>query len=263
MFICQQCKKEFSTKRSLISHSNWHNQLYRNNCSKGLFGNREFHHEKQKCKKAKKVSEYNLKPKNCFACDQILDYEKRHNKFCSSSCSAKFNRTGRKHSLETKKKISDKIKHQPVRKGYKIKTRVFFRNCKCCKILFCTPKANRLSCSEKCHAMLMGGPRFKRIVFNGTSFDSKWEILVAKDLDKNKIRWIRPQGLTYVNENKKTKKYVPDFYLPDYDVYLDPKNQYVRKIQKEKLVEIEKFLEIKLILLDKHQLSWSEIQKLL
>lgn len=34
------------------------------------------------------------------------------------------------------------------------------------------------------------------------------------------------------------KKYFADFYLPEYDVYLDPKNEYKAKIDKDKISEV-------------------------
>lgn len=44
--------------------------------------------------KRKRVEEYNLNPVKCKACGNSLDYEHRHNKFCSHSCSASFNNIG-------------------------------------------------------------------------------------------------------------------------------------------------------------------------
>ena len=44
--------------------------------------------------KRKRVEEYNLNPVKCKACGNALDYEHRHNKFCSHSCSASFNNIG-------------------------------------------------------------------------------------------------------------------------------------------------------------------------
>lgn len=64
-------------------------------------------------------------------------------------------------------------------------------------------------------------------VVDGVSLESSFEILVAKSLDENNIRWSRPKRFQYVDLNDKKHTYTPDFYLPDYDVYLDPKNDYL------------------------------------
>jgi hypothetical protein len=65
-------------------------------------------------------------------------------------------------------------------------------------------------------------------------FDSTWEDFLALRLDELDIRWERPEPIEYELDGK-TRNYFPDFYLPDHDLYLDPKNEYCRKVQKEKL----------------------------
>lgn len=70
---------------------------------------------------------------------------------------------------------------------------------------------------------------------NEVCLQSSYELTVAKILDEQKIKWIRPKHLKYGN-----KKYFPDFYLIDYDVYLDPKNSYL--ISKDTL-KIQKVIE--------------------
>ena len=64
--------------------------------------------------------------------------------------------------------------------------------------------------------------------------DSSWEVILAKYLDSKSIRWIRPPPVIY-SINDKSHKYFSDFYLLDYDIYLDPKNKIVITKQQEKL----------------------------
>lgn len=53
---------------------------------------------------------YETTPKRCEFCGKIIPYEKRKNKFCSSSCSTSYNNIKRgKHKIETRVKISKKI----------------------------------------------------------------------------------------------------------------------------------------------------------
>lgn len=66
--------------------------------------------------------------------------------------------------------------------------------------------------------------------------DSSWEESLAKRLDQLNIEWIRPTNpIPWVDNKGKTHNYFPDFYLPKYDLFLDPKNSYARANQKEKL----------------------------
>ena len=92
-------------------------------------------------------------------------------------------------------------------------------------------------------------------------FDSKWEVDVAKSLDEHNIKWTRPkQGFVWTDSNR---KYYPDFYLCDYDVYLDPKNDYLIKKDQIKIFEAQKRNNIKVIMLNKQQLTWETIKTLL
>lgn len=49
--------------------------------------------------KENNVNRYLLNPSRCTECDKSLDYEKRHNKFCSKSCAATFNNKQRESTL--------------------------------------------------------------------------------------------------------------------------------------------------------------------
>ena len=63
------------------------------------------------------------------------------------------------------------------------------------------------------------------------------EIEIAKYLDGNNYKWIRPPALEYFINGIK-HFYFSDFYLPDYDIYLDPKNSFVMKKDTEKLIAV-------------------------
>jgi hypothetical protein len=70
--------------------------------------------------------------------------------------------------------------------------------------------------------------------------DSSWEVKLAEFLDANKIVWIRSKKLCllYIDENGLKRRYYPDFYLPEYDVYLDPKNKYLQQKDAPKLERV-------------------------
>jgi hypothetical protein len=66
--------------------------------------------------------------------------------------------------------------------------------------------------------------------------DSSWEEILAKRLDALNIRWVRPKTpLKWVDSCSVEHNYFPDFYLLDYDIFLDPKNPFAVAAQKEKL----------------------------
>ena len=104
--------------------------------------------------------------------------------------------------------------------------------------------------------------------YNGIYFDSKWEVAVAKSLDQNNIRWIRPDRLFYIDNENKQRYYYPDFYLPDYDIYLDPKNDYLLKYNHsghkyndtDKINWVMKQNNVIIIILTKSELNWESIK---
>ena len=101
----------------------------------------------------------------------------------------------------------------------------------------------------------------KGLRYKGIWFDSKWEVQVAQSLDDNNIKWERPsKGFVW---NEAGSKYYPDFYLPDYDVYLDPKNDYLIKKDTVKITESQRRNNIRVIVLNSLQLDWSSIKLLL
>jgi len=52
--------------------------------------------------------------------------------------------------------------------------------------------------------------------------ESSYEHKVAVELDTNLIKWKRPSYLVWKDGEGKTRKYFPDFYLEDYNVYHRP-----------------------------------------
>ena len=103
----------------------------------------------------------------------------------------------------------------------------------------------------------------KRVEYKGIKLESSYELELAIDLDTNQINWLRPQPLLYRDDKNQQRRYYPDFYLPEYQLYLDPKNSYCQKLDKRKLELVEQQNGIKLLVLDKMQCNWKEIKKLI
>ena len=73
------------------------------------------------------------------------------------------------------------------------------------------------------------------IKYNDVLLDSTWELELAKRLDELEIKWNRPNPIPWIDEKGITHNYFPDFYLEDYDLFLDPKNPQAIKVQSKKL----------------------------
>lgn len=70
--------------------------------------------------------------------------------------------------------------------------------------------------------------RVKKVAYKDHILDSSWEVEVAKFLDSYDIRWEKPTtGFDYIYDGK-THIYYPDFYLPDFNTYIEVKG-YKRK----------------------------------
>ena len=57
------------------------------------------------------------------------------------------------------------------------------------------------------------------------SMDSTWEVACAQRLDELGIAWERDSSIKikYRDKRLRLRNYVPDFYLPDYDIYIEVK----------------------------------------
>lgn len=65
--------------------------------------------------------------------------------------------------------------------------------------------------------------RTKHFAYNGYRIDGTWELIVAKYLDSTKIRWEKcKKSFEYIWQDK-VHLYYPDFYLPDFDRYIEVK----------------------------------------
>lgn len=98
----------------------------------------------------------------------------------------------------------------------------------------------------------------KRTYYKNVMLDSSYEVIVAKNLDENNIKWIRPKSLIWI-DNEQKRRYIPDFYLPKYNVYLDPKNDFLIKKDKRKIKLTMENNNVKIIVLNKNQLTWDSI----
>jgi hypothetical protein len=118
----------------------------------------------------------------------------------------------------------------------------------------------------------IGGVRQSRwIKYNGKTLGSSYELEVVKSLDENNIIWDTCKRFNYIDPNGKARTYTPDIYLVDYDIYLDPKNDFlINNINpslgykdSEKIQKVSEQNNIRIIILDKNHLNWETIKTLL
>ena len=76
--------------------------------------------------------------------------------------------------------------------------------------------------------------RTKRMEYNGTNLTGSWELLFAKWLDLNSIKWTNKiKGGFEYEWNNSIHMYYPDFYLTELDLYVEVKG-YERERDKHK-----------------------------
>lgn len=129
-------------------------------------------------------------------------------------------------------------------------------------------KKHLSECAKKNH--FGGWHTSKSFDYNGIKLDSSYELAFAQDLDENNIKWERPKPLLY-KLNSEEHRYYPDFFLPDYNIYVDTKNDYLINYVNprlgitdiEKIYLVEQQNNIKVYILDKNNLSWSKLAGLL
>ena len=83
------------------------------------------------------------------------------------------------------------------------------------------------------------------------SMDSTWEVACARRLDELGIRWIRDpkMKLGYVTRGRRKRNYVPDFYLPDLDVYIEVKG-YWTDAARHKMKDVQARNPVTIIILE-------------
>lgn len=177
----------------------------------------------------KRKKQYYKDPKRCLnpKCENIISYElfyRNKQKFCCRLCC---------YTEERRALISKQVKK-------------LFKECP--EIFGSFGTINRLNIKYK--------TKDNQIINLQSSYEEK----VAIELDKHNIKWIRPSYINYIDSKGVKRKYYPDFYLPSFNVYLDPKNDYLIKTDSEKIRRCCKQNNIKVFILKESQLDWKTIK---
>jgi hypothetical protein len=210
----------------------------------------------------KRIITYLENPKMCKHCNSILHFDIKSHNFCNQSCAAIYNNKNKDYSV---------IKSGPD-KGYVPKNYAPSTKIKQCVICGKFHPRKAATCSKSCCSIHIsnsvrgktGGNTDPNIEyydsFNNHCFlDSTWELILANSLEKNNIIWQRPKRFIFSDG----RSYTPDFYLPEYNLYLDPKGLRAGYYRDSKL-KVQKF-EFEsgnkcLIITQEKFLTWGHIQ---
>ena len=190
----------------------------------------------------------------CLWCKEKFETttHKKARKCCSSDCARRYSQSKVDYS---KINYTNCIgNNRPVSMEH--------RKCIICPQKFEIPVWEpRKTCSKKCSIELMsrnarnnpncgGETNYKKFKYNDIWMDSTWEVEIAKLLDSKCIEWERSRKkhmLWWTDDKGNRRRYYPDFYLPKYNIYLDPKNKYKSKIDRVKMESVIKENNVTLI----------------
>lgn len=248
LFICENCGKQFLIRNGKVKYFAKTNRKPRFCCRKCASEDRRIH-------------PYTL---TCETCGKEYPFPShRHaTRFCCDAC------------IPTKTPSQQHMKKmrgaRKPREKYPC-TLIFEFTCKVCGKKAYKPRGSRSCCSEKCRNKLHSDrcketPGMCRCNSQHAGWyisptagkvwlESSWEFLCAQVLDQNLITWSRPKdGFLWIDLQGKDHKYYPDFYIPDRDLYLDPKNSYRQRLDKLKIDTVRKMHNINLLILNKEDL---------
>ena len=83
------------------------------------------------------------------------------------------------------------------------------------------------------------------------SMDSTWEVMMATRLDELGIAWKRDNNikLQYKSKGGRKRNYIPDFYLPEHDFYIEVKG-YWTDAARHKMKDVQKRNPVKILILE-------------
>ena len=81
--------------------------------------------------------------------------------------------------------------------------------------------------------------------------DSTWEVACAVKLDSLSVQWKRDRSirLNYLTRGKRKRYYIPDFYLPDYDLYIEVKG-YWTDAARHKMSDVQARNPVRILILE-------------
>jgi len=182
---------------------------------------------------------------NCPKCQTLFDPKGRwgNKKFCSRSCANsrgprtdEFKQQNRAFALANPKgwAVDPKKYNTTSERWAKLQQNI---ECAECKKMFTVAYSNRARkyCSIPCANKNKFHPNSTikhSCEYKGFKMDSGAELLFAQKCDELNIHWHKntTEYFTFINSNNKQSKYYPDFYLKEYNIWVEIKGlRYVRQ----------------------------------
>lgn len=272
---CSICGEQFENGRIYSNHVRWKHKVtehtckfcdYKTTCNIGLHeDNCSFNPKNiRKCKHCSNIltsvdqtqfcshkcsASYNnqsrtitTKTANCVICNIEIELKSKSKKYCNT-CKFTVNKEKNKQYIEKYKACRS---NKPNIKCYEL-------TCVICNERFLRFNKNIKTCSSACKSRLLsqlskqnpncgGETNYKRYSYKNIIFDSSWEVEIAMFLDEHQIKWSRSRKhiLYWVDSSGERRRYYPDFFLEEFNAYVDPKNPFKQKQDKEKLDFIRK-----------------------
>ena len=225
---CIVCKQPKTSKgihsHYLISHTEEGRVRNRKNrLAGGLLGSEIAKQNAQQIQ-----NQYLENPNKCKQCDVSLTYVQRHNKFCSTSCSASFYNKDRKGvalDATVKQKISDSVKKFNLENPYTKSKQMFSRLSYCCICNSVIQNKIVKTCSSKCKSVLLSNNMSDRIKQNRRS---NYRRDKRSYLEESFETWLLDNNISlkyeteYTIKNHITQKwYFVDFYFPEINLIVE------------------------------------------
>lgn len=218
-------------------------------------------------------------PRYCENCEKFHFGNYASGRFCSIECSKGFSTKNKREEINYK--VSQKLKGIIFKRENKedkpekiFIIPIYEKECIVCRNIF---KSKSKTCSKICRHILTGlnqkgkrkksgnarkkgsgglregGGRSKVFEYispiAGIIKINKEEIRVAKILDKLNLKWKRNfDGFVYTTLNGEIRKYYPDFYIENFDIYVEFKG-WVTPEMEHKMKDAENKNKLKLIII--------------
>lgn len=194
--------------------------------------------------------------RNCLWCKKEFESttHKKGKKCCSLGCSHRYSQSN----------VDPDIHRQSVQRCSTY-PREKELTCAVCgnrftKMVKCNSETVK-TCGKKCLIELMrknarsnpncgGDTQYRKYKYHDIWMDSRWEVELATWMDVKGIKWERSRKkhmFWWTDAAGEKRRYYPDFYLPEFDIYVDPKNKYLISVDKLKIESVIKENNIRLV----------------
>lgn len=194
-------------------------------------------------------------------CPKCKTTHEKKGTFCSRKCSnsriwSEEARLKKSISAKASEKVmkANKVFREPHRRGGQKRTALTETVCLHCS----KPIIHKVTAVRKYHkecvAFVSGGfhensTRKHRSFYKGYQMDSGSERQFAMLLDKYEIRWIKNnyRFFSYLDGEGKSRKYYPDFYLKDLNIWVEIKGEYYATLDKNFHFKMNSIPNLKLV----------------